>query len=127
MATWEVTNSQKPEMRLLDTDTGGGAFLLSLNHPHKNTAATEGYPPNVELCRKILLPLGIDFRPGDGTEKLPFDDDSFDMVINRHGDFIPSDIYRLPKPGGIFVESHKRDVYERNTYYGSGNPRCSIR
>ena len=93
----------KPEMRLLDIDTGGGEFLLSLNHPYGSTAATEGYPPNVELCRQTLLPLGVDFRPGDGTEKLPFDDDSFDMVINRHGDFIPSDIYRLLKPNGIFI------------------------
>lgn len=93
----------RPQMRLLDIDTGGGEFLLSLNHPYENTAATEGYPPNVELCRKILLPLGIDFRPGDGRSKLPFDDDSFDMVINRHGDFNPSDISRLLKPGGIFI------------------------
>lgn len=93
----------RPEMRLLDIDTGGGEFLLSLDHPYGNTAATEGYPPNVELCRQTLLPLGIDFRPGDGTSELPFDDGSFDMVINRHGDFIPSDIYRLTKPSGIFI------------------------
>ena len=93
----------KPEMRLLDIDTGGGEFLLSLNHPHENTAATEGYPPNVELCRQVLLPLGIDFRAGDGTKELPFEDGSFDMVINRHGDFRPEEIHRLLKPGGIFV------------------------
>lgn len=93
----------RPEMLLLDIDTGGGEFLLSLNHPYQHTAATEGYPPNVELCRKTLLPLGIDFRPGDGRSKLPFADGSFDMVINRHGDFTASDIHRLLKPGGIFV------------------------
>lgn len=93
----------KPEMKILDIDTGGGEFLLSLNHPHENTAATEGYRPNVELCRQTLLPLGIDFRPGEGNEKLPFDDDSFDMVINRHGDFNAEDIYRVLKPGGIFI------------------------
>lgn len=93
----------RPQLRLLDIDTGGGEFLLSLHHPHTNTAATEGYPPNVELCRKVLLPLGIDFRPGDGTQRLPFDDGSFDMVINRHGDFLAPDIYRLLKPGGVFV------------------------
>lgn len=87
-----------PEMRLLDIDTGGGEFLLSLNHPYGNTAATEGYPPNVELCRQTLLPQGIDFRPGDGRGRLPFDDCSFDMVINRHGDFSSSDIFRLLKP-----------------------------
>lgn len=93
----------KRDMRLLDIDTGGGEFLLSLNHPCENTAATEGYPPNVELCKQVLLPLGIDFRPGDGKEKLPFEDGSFDMVINRHGDFNAADIYRVLKPGGIFV------------------------
>lgn len=92
-----------PEMRLLDIDTGGGEFLLSLNHPYGNTAATEGYPPNVELCRQTLLPLGIDFRQGDGRGRLPFDDCSFDMVINRHGDFSSSDIFRLLKPGGLFI------------------------
>ena len=44
---------------ILDYDTGGGEFLLSLNHPFHRTAATEGYQPNVELCREKLLPLGI--------------------------------------------------------------------
>ena len=92
-----------PEMRLLDIDTGGGEFLLSLNHPFENTAATENFPPNVELCKEILLPLGIDFRPADGRGNLPFESDCFDIVINRHGDFNPAEIYRVLKPGGLFV------------------------
>ena len=91
----------KPEMKILDIDTGGGEFLLSLRHPHGNTAA-ENYPPNVELCREVLLPLGIDFRPADGGE-LPFDDGSFDMVINRHGDFNAEEICRVLKSGGLFI------------------------
>ena len=93
----------KPEMKILDIDTGGGEFLLSLGHPHGNTAATENYPPNVELCREVLLPLCIDFRTADGGGKLPFDDGSFDMVINRHGDFNAEEIYRVLKPGGLFI------------------------
>ena len=28
-----------PEMKLLDVDTGGGEFLLSLRHPYQNTSA----------------------------------------------------------------------------------------
>ena len=92
-----------PDMKILDIDTGGGEFLLSLNHPHENTAAMENYPPNVELCREVLLPLGIDFRSGDGKGKLPFDNGSFDMVINRHGDFNAEEIYRVLKPGGLFI------------------------
>ncbi len=99
----EILRYLKPEMRILDIDTGGGEFLLSLNHLYKNTAATENYPPNVDLCRETLLPLGGDFRAADGKGMLPFDDASFDMVINRHGDFNPSEIYRVLKPGGLFI------------------------
>jgi len=91
------------DMRLLDCDTGGGEFLLSLGHPHQNTAATEGYPPNVELCKRTLLPLGIDFKPCSDASHLPYPDGSFDMVINRHGDFDAAELYRLLKPGGMFV------------------------
>ena len=92
-----------PDRKLLDIDTGGGEFLLSLGHPHENTAATENYPPNVQVCKETLFPLGIDFRQADGNGILPYDDDSFDMVIDRHGNFNPSEIYRVLKPGGIFV------------------------
>ena len=93
----------RPETRLLDIDTGGGEFLLSLNHPYENTAAMENYPPNVTLCQEVLPPLGIDFRPGDGKGPLPFESGSFDMVINRHGDFNAEEIYRVLKPGGLFI------------------------
>ncbi len=99
----EILRYLKPEMRILDIDTGGGEFLLSLNHPYENTAATENYPPNVELCWETLLPLGIDFRAADGKGVLPFEDASFDMVINRHGDFNPDEIHRVLKPGGFFI------------------------
>ena len=99
----EIGKYLRPRMSLLDIDTGGGEFLLSLRHPCENTAATENYPPNVELCKETLLPLGIDFRQADGGGELPFEADRFDMVIDRHGDFNPAEIYRVLKPGGIFV------------------------
>ena len=92
-----------PEKRLLDLDTGGGEFLLSLGHPNTNLAATEGFPPNVELCKETLLPLGIDFKEADCKKYLPFDDESFDIVINRHGDFNEKEIFRVLKKGGIFI------------------------
>ncbi len=91
------------DMKLLDYDTGGGEFLLSLRHPYKNTSATEGYPPNVRLCRERLLPLGIDLRECKDAARIPFDDGSFDIIINRHGDFYPPEIKRLLKPGGLFI------------------------
>jgi len=93
----------RPESRILDIDTGGGEFLLSLGHPYALTAAAEGYPPNADLCRRTLLPLGIDFREADGGGPLPFPDRSFDLIFNRHGDYDPREIFRLLRPGGVFL------------------------
>lgn len=93
----------RPDMRLLDIDTGGGEFLLELGHAHHLLAATEAFPPNVQLCKDTLLPLGVDFREADGSGALPWPDDSFDLVLNRHGDFNPAEIYRVLMPGGVFI------------------------
>ena len=98
-----INENRTDSMKLLDYDTGGGEFLLSLGHPYGNTAATEGYPPNVELCRKELLPLGIDFKACDNASDVPFADNSFDMIINRHGDFDPEEIFRMLRPNGMFI------------------------
>ena len=98
-----IRSALKDEMKLLDYDTGGGEFLLSLHHPYENTSATEGYPPNVALCKERLLPLGVDLRECKDAAHIPFDDESFDIIINRHGDFYPPEIGRLLKPGGLFI------------------------
>ena len=98
----KILENLKPSMKILDIDTGGGEFLLSLNHPYENTSAMEGFLPNVKICEENLLPLGIDFREGN-CEKIPFEDEKFDMVINRHGDFNENEIYRVLKKGGLFL------------------------
>ena len=90
-------------MKLLDMETGGGEFLLSLHHPNQNTAAIEAYPPNVKLCKEVLLPLGIDFKEAEGAGQLPFADESFDMVTNRHGDYNAAELRRVIKPNGLFL------------------------
>ena len=108
----------KPDDYMLDIDTGGGEFLLSLHHPCDRTGTTEGYPPNVQLCSKTLLPLGIDFKEADADTFLPFSDEKFDIVINRHGACNPGEIYRVLKPGGIFITEqvgalNDRDLVEK--------------
>lgn len=104
-------------MQMMDYDTGGGEFLLSLNHPFDKTSATEGYAPNVSLCKERLLPLGIDFIECKNPHDIPFHNHSFDLMINRHGDFAPMEIYRLLRKNGLFIteqvgEDNERDLVE---------------
>ncbi|MBR5637214.1 MAG: methyltransferase domain-containing protein [Pseudobutyrivibrio sp.] len=98
-----IAEYRTDDKKMLDFDTGGGEFLLSLKHPYENTAATEGFPPNVELCKETLLPLGIDFKACNDSANIPFEDDSFDLIINRHGDFNPEETHRILKQNGIFI------------------------
>lgn len=107
----------RDEMELLDIDTGGGEFLRSFNHPCGHTAATEGYPPNVKLCAEELLPLGIDFREMSDHSRVPFADERFDMVVNRHGNFHLPEIRRVLKAGGLWItqqvgEDNDRELVE---------------
>lgn len=112
-----VRSYLKSDLKIMDYDTGGGEFLLSLNHPYDKTSATEGYPPNVKLCEETLLPLGIDFKECNDPSGIPFENEAFDLIINRHGDFNAAEIFRLLRPGGIFIteqvgEDNDRDLVE---------------
>ena len=100
---------------MLDYDTGGGEFLLSLDHPFDKTAA--GFKPNVRLCEEKLLPLGINFKECGTPSVIPFDNEAFDVIINRHGSFDAGELYRLLKKNGIFIteqvgSDNDRDLVE---------------
>lgn len=107
----------KSNLDIMDYDTGGGEFLLSLDHPYDRTYATEGYPPNVELCRSKLLPLGIRFEECNDPSQIPFADEMFDLIINRHGNFNAGELYRLLRHNGMFITEqvggdNERDLVE---------------
>ena len=51
------------DMNMLDMGTGGGEFLLTLNHPYNKTSITEAYEPNIKICKEVLEPKGIIVYP----------------------------------------------------------------
>lgn len=93
----------KPEQRMLDMGTGGGEFLLTLGHPYEQTAVTEAFLPNYELCVERLAPLGIEVQLVENDCQLNFEDETFDIIINRHEAFDAGEVKRILKKGGIFL------------------------
>ena len=104
---WDYMNIIKKylnaDYKLLDMGTGGGEFLLSLMHPRENTSVTEKWEPNVKLCKKKLEPLGIEVKQVFNDSDLPFDDNTFDMIINKHESFKLKEVRRILKANGIFI------------------------
>lgn len=99
--------------KLLDMGTGGGEFLLTLNHPYQNTSVTEAWEPNVNLCFEKLSPLGIEVKQVYDDELLPFEDNCFDIIINRHENYNVEEVKRILKDGGIFIT---QQVGGKNNY-----------
>jgi SAM-dependent methyltransferase len=98
---------------LLDMGTGGGEVLSRIDGLPRSTVATESWAPNVPVARARLRPLGIPVvhdtgAPGNidqpaGHERLPFRDDVFDVVANRHESFVATEVARVLRAGGRFV------------------------
>lgn len=84
--------------RVLDVDTGGGEVLASLRPP-RGSVAVEPYHPNVAVAAARLEPWGVRVVERT-TGRLPVDDESFDLVLNRHGLFDAEEASRVLAPGG---------------------------
>lgn len=107
----------KPQDKILDIDTGGGEVLLSFQHPYHLTTVTEGFAPNVKLCKEKLGAMGIRVCEVTDYSNMPFEAGEFDMVINRHGAYDVKELYRILKPGGLFItqqvgEDNDRELVE---------------
>ncbi len=99
----KVIIRMKEVRTMLDMGTGGGELLSTLRPLPKKTFATETYPPNAELARRRLRPIGVRVVQIESEAHLPFDAGYFDLVINRHEDFSAKEVHRILKGGGTFI------------------------
>ncbi|MDP3745420.1 MAG: class I SAM-dependent methyltransferase [Phenylobacterium sp.] len=88
---------------LLDVATGGGEILSSLAPFPGRARAVEGFEPNLPIARARLEPLGVQVFRGGARAGMPFDDGSFDLILNRHGGFRAAEMVRVLQPGGVFL------------------------
>ena len=90
----------------LDMGTGGGERLLELReHWPDKIVAIEDYAPNLRLAQERLGPLGVQVEsaPLTGHGSLPFADEEFDLVLNRHSGLNCAEVARILAPGGVFL------------------------
>ena len=87
---------------VLDIATGGGEIFSQLAPFPKHTVAVEGWHPNVEVARRRLTPLGVQVVESGALTGLPFADQTFDLILNRHGGYNVGELHRLLQKNGQF-------------------------
>ena len=117
---WNYYNVVLPWLKeaetLLDMGTGGGEMLSRFQPLPKVTCATEMYKPNVSVARERLEPLGVkvfeieEEKEPPYSRNLPFDNDFFDLIINRHEAYYPPELLRILKSGGMFITQQVANV-----------------
>jgi SAM-dependent methyltransferase len=100
----------------LDIQTGGGEVLAEAlrtvvpgtgGHRPAVLAATESWPPNLEIARRNLAPFGGVVEQVADDADLPFPAGSFGLVVSRHPvEVIWPEVARVLEPGGTFFSQH---------------------
>lgn len=110
---WNYFNIVKPFLLkascMLDMGTGGGEVLSTLSPLPPEVFATESYKPNIRIAKKKLESLGVtvigleEEKEPPFNSNLPFEDEHFDLIINRHEGYYPKELKRILKVNGIFI------------------------
>ena len=92
----------------LDIQTGGGEVLAEALRGCERVpavlAATESWPPNLEIARRNLAPFGGSVAEVADDAPLPSGDGRFDLVVSRHPTVVAwPEIARVLAPGGTYL------------------------
>lgn len=119
--TSEILHLFKSARSVLDMGTGGGEFLEKLQPFPEQLAATEGYPPNVPIAKERLEPLGVTVHSFEDDQSLPFSDDQFDFIMNKHEAYSPTELKRILTEDGQFITQQVggTDMLELNRLLGA--------
>jgi SAM-dependent methyltransferase len=106
----------------LDIDTGGGEALAALAPFNGSVVATEGYRPNIPIAGATIRAVGVALvgvesapdnidqataTPADTASHLPFRDDTFDLVLDRHSSYWAHEIARVLEPGTTYLTQQR--------------------
>ena|SRR5688572_8876287 len=88
---------------VIDIDTGGGERFSEICADLRGRAvATEEWHVNAPVAAARLGALHIPVVHCSAVV-LPFADEAFNLVLNRHGSLEPTEVARVLRPGGTFL------------------------
>jgi len=95
----------KKSTAVLDMGTGGGEIFSSFAPFPAHVVATEGYTPNYIIAKKRLESLNVKVIKFSNslTRKMPFKNEEFDLILNRHDAFNSNELFRILQNNGIFL------------------------
>lgn len=101
----DIVSAYASESTLLDMGTGGAEILLTFVSPARTVVA-------VDVCMDMLKSAAQNVINASQANvslvcadnlALSFQDDSFDLVCNRHSTYSVEEVVRVLRPGGHFV------------------------
>ncbi|MCD6114670.1 methyltransferase domain-containing protein [bacterium] len=112
------------ETILLDIGTGGGELLLKIAPFVKKACGIDHSRSMIKTARKNLAKSkipNVEFKLAD-AKRIPFSKEYFNVVICRHSDFYPKEVFRVLKPNGIFITQQvgEKDKENIKKIFGRG-------
>jgi SAM-dependent methyltransferase len=91
---------------VIDMGTGGGEIYSRIidgfDDAGERFFASEEWDINAPVARERLAPIGVNVVNAS-SERTPWADASFDLILSRHEAIIPAEIARILRPGGVFI------------------------
>jgi SAM-dependent methyltransferase len=91
---------------VIDLGTGGGEIYSRIidgfGDAGERFFASEEWDINAPVARERLAPIRVTVVNAS-SERTPWADASFDLILSRHEANIPAEIARILRPGGVFV------------------------
>ena len=115
----EVRAAMTPSARVLDIGTGGGEVFREYTDAFELGLGVDRNEERIGVAQKHTLECNLRFAVMDGAQ-LAVRDGSLDVVLARCADYNPAEVYRVLRPGGVYVTLQMADRDTQNLFDAFG-------